>query len=304
MDIETVKQELENKSFKHNFLIFLCHDNTFVAHQYIKEISKLFNEDINYVALDSLNSSSSDIFGTAALEPLNCCCIDEFDETFVNYGPDSKVFIICKKISVGAKQEFEEYVVDVPKLEPWMLKDYAYSISGELSRANLDYLVEICGNNIHRLDNELNKINIFNDIEKNSVFEDFITDGIFNDLSVKTIFDLNSAIIRRDATGVKEVYKQLDSIDVEPMGLLVLLYRDFRNIILIQLDSSSTAGKMGMSDKQFYVVKKYNCGHYNKNELIKIFSMLTKVDRDIKAGVFPVDYLLDYLIVNTIGVVA
>ena len=92
------------------------------------------------------------------------------------------------------------------------------------------------------------------------------------------------------------VYKEIQNIDVEPFGLIALLINNFRNVIDVQLSRNATAESLGLSGKQFWAIKNYSCGFYNREELIEIFEFLNDIDYKIKSGELNTSILIDYII--------
>ena len=96
----------------------------------------------------------------------------------------------------------------------------------------------------------------------------------------------------------KKIYKEIDKIDIEPIGLVTVLLNNFRNIIKIQLANNPTAESCGMKPNQFWAIK-HSCGLYTKEQLLSIFNFLTEIDKKIKTGMIPVDsFLIDYIVIN------
>ena len=209
-----------------------------------------------------------------------------------------QVYIICKTIDKKSLEVFNNYIVELPKLEDWQIKDYVYSVAEGANEKSLDRLIDVCGNDIYRINQELNKIKIFTQQERNFTFDKFIEDGIFSDLSTYTIFDFSNAIVKRDRETLRKIYKEIDKIDIEPIGLVTVLLNNFRNIIKIQLANNPTAESCGMKPNQFWAIK-HSCGLYTKEQLLSIFNFLTEIDKKIKTGMIPVDsFLIDYIVIN------
>jgi hypothetical protein len=61
------------------------------------------------------------------------------------------------------------------------------------------------------------------------------------------------------------------------------------------------AKDVNMSDKQFYVTKKYNIGYYNRDQLIKIMEVLTNIEYMFKYGELPLSLVIDYLVCEILG---
>ena len=92
-----------------------------------------------------------------------------------------------------------------------------------------------------------------------------------------------------------------DKWDLEPLGLNVLLCKNFKQVLQIQLGQNMTADKLGLTSKQYYAISKNNCGHYNKDKLLKIFDLVTAADYRMKMGEISNDILVDYMILNILA---
>jgi len=85
-------------------------------------------------------------------------------------------------------------------------------------------LINLCNNDIYRLNQELDKMLIFPNSLKQNIFKEFYKDGIFNDLVDSTIFDFCSSIIKKDISKLTYIYSQLDRMDISPLGFVSILY--------------------------------------------------------------------------------
>ena len=93
------------------------------------------------------------------------------------------------------------------------------------------------------------------------------------------------------------MYTQLKNIDCDEIGFLTLLYNNFRNVLRVQLNPSVNPESIGLNQKQFWAIK-YNCNFYNKDQLMKIFNLITEIDKKIKTGQMEVKYIIDYVITS------
>ena len=222
-------------------------------------------------------------------------------DTLSDYSPKllpvKNTFIICKKVAKEVEDFYDEYIVDVPKLEDWQIKDFVYSTAQGVDIEDLDELIKVCNHDIFRINQELKKIKLFDEKERKYAFKDFKSDGIFSDLSELTIFDLSSAIMKRDVNTIRRVLEVIDQIDVEPIGLQKVLLNNFRDVILVQLNINPTPQyfeqKFGWKTGKFWAIK-YTCSYYTKEQLVNIFKFLTS----IKFGDIPEDKLVSYLITH------
>lgn len=300
MELKELKNSIENKTLKFNFLIFNYADNDFLPMQYLHEIRKIFNVDIQYIEdIDKdIGLNSNFFFGETEVNSLKVFLCDTFDNTNVNYNDKDNLIVICKKISKEVSNLFSDNIVIFPKLEEWQIKDYVYSLAPGVPEIELDKLIKICNNNIYRLDKELHKIKIFTETEQKYVYSKFMDDGIFSDLSEHNIFDFCNAILKKDINTLSNLYQELNKIDVEPLGLVKLLYDNLKTIIFIQYDPTATAESIGMAPNRFWAIKKNTCGFYTKDQLMSSFYLITDIDRKLKTGEITVDIMIDYIVTH------
>lgn len=296
MDIKELKQSIENKSIKVGFMIFKYSDNDFLPLQYLHEIKNILNTEIQFIDDIKAVLGSSNFFFDDNETDLNVLCCDAFSDDIPNLVNQTNLIIICKKIDKECEQLFKDNIVEFPKLEEWQIKDYVYSIASGVNEKDLDKLINICNKDIYRIDKELKKLKIFNEQERKYVYEKFSYDGIFEDLSEHNIFDFCNAIFKKDVISLSNLYSELNKIDVEPLGLVKLLYDNLKVIIAIQLDPGATAESVGIANNRFWAIKKNNCGYYTKDQLLSMFYIVTDIDRKLKSGLITNDLIIDYLV--------
>lgn len=298
LDIKTIKSEIDNENIKNTFIIFKYSDTDFIAFQYFNAICKILGAECNYIdSLPELNVKHSNLFAEPTETVINLYKTDKFETTDENL-MQKNLIIICKSVEKKTAGVYNDYVVEIPKLEEWQIQDYVYSLAEGVDEKELDKLLNVCKNDIYRIDAELNKLLLFKEVERKHVYQQFIEDGIFSDLSFYSIFDFSNAIIKKDINSLKNIYRELEKIDVEPMGLLTVLLNNFRNIIKVQLANNPTAESCGMKSGQFWAIK-HQCGIYTKEHLLKIFDFLTNIDKQIKTGNMPVNsFLIDYVVIT------
>lgn len=303
MDLKILKQSIEKKQIQVPFWIFKYEDNDFLPNQYISSIRDILKIEVEYLDnLDGITAPKSDIFGLAeSVDILRIFSIDCFDVVNDLLLTKTNLIVVCKKVSDDAIKMFNNNIVVFPKLEPWQIKDFVYSMASGVSEKKLDYLINICKGDIYRLNQELNKIKLFTEQERKFVYDKFIDDGVFEDLSDHNIFDFTNAIIKKDIKSLVGLYKELEKIDVEPLGLVTTLYNNLKNIIMIQLSPSATAESLGMPSNKFWAIKKYNCGYYTKEQLIQSFRIVTDMDRRLKTGELTTDLMIDYIVCNMLS---
>lgn len=301
MGLEQLKTLVISNITPKGVTILLCKYDDFVPLQYVESYRKN-NVNVKYVddlsivttRVDSLFGDYTDDSNT--LYVYSCDNLDLSETEISNIQIATKnVIVICPKVSDTVQSKLSDKIIVVPKLEKWQIEDLAYSMADGADPDDIEYLLKVCGNDVHRLYNELEKVSLFSEQERKSAVKDFIYDGIFNDLSHYNVFDISTAIVKRDVNTLKNVYSEINNIDCEPIGLVALLLKNFKDVITVQLSSNPSPEKCGMESKKFWAVK-YSCGYYTKEQLIKIYEMLTSIDFQIKTGSISTSELIDYMI--------
>lgn len=301
MDLQQVKTSVVDKKLIKGLVVFICKNSNFVPLQYLGWYRKN-NIEVEYVEdILTLRSNSNSLFGswddTSNKQYVFSCEVFELPEDSLEYflKTDKNIWVICSKVSDSISEQLKENIVTVPKLENWQIEDLAYSMADGADPNDIQYILKVCGKDINRLYSELEKISLFTPEERKSVVKDFIYDGIFNDLSRYSIFDISSCIVKRDITTLKDVYSEIGNIECDPLGLVGILTKNFKDIISVQCTNNPTPEGCGLDTKKFWAVK-YSCGYYTREQLIKIYGMLTSIDKRLKTGELTTDIIVDYVL--------
>lgn len=300
MELKQLKDLLELNKVPEKLLIFLCEDNHFLATQYIQKIAEIKNVEVNY--LEELSSVKAvSLFAPLEDNSLSvyfCSEFKNYDKELLN---KKDLIIVTDKIKdVDTKQLFIDNIVTLPKLEDWQLKDYAYSLMDGADPEDIDKVVSLCKGDIYRLNNEVQKVNIFPQIQRKYVLKEFLQDGLLNDLSLYNIFTVSNAIQSRDLKTLSDILPERDYMDVEPLGLLTILYNNFRKMIQVWLSSNPTPESTGLKSNQIWAIKKLP-RVYSKEQLINIFESLTDMDRKLKTGEISESMLVDYMMLKVLA---
>lgn len=297
LDIETVKTSIENKSIDDKLIIFYCKYEHFIAYQYVTEIAKQKNKRIHYLeSIPTSTSSAFDLFGTQDIEDdIRVFSCEELISTNSQLSEEKNLYVITSKIDKKTKELFDEYIVEIPKLETWQIKDYVYSNTEGIDPKNLDWLIEVCQGDINRIDNELAKIKLFSENEQKYLFDSMKSEGAFRDVSTFNVFNITNAITSKDMTSLLNSLREIKSIDAEPLGVVTLLYQGFRKLIQVWLAKNPTPDNTGLKPNVIYAINK-SPRVYNKNQLLKCFLEMTDIDRKLKTGQIEISWLIDYTI--------
>ena len=252
----------------------------------------LYKKRLNWLSLKEVEDLSNDIFGQEE-NSLYVLDVDTFEEDITKYCLKN-VIVKTQKVT---NENTASVAIKFDKLLDWQIKDYAKVCLPGLKDLEIEWLCDICKYDIYRLDKECKKISIFNKSSQELIFKQINAENGYVDLNTLTIFNFTNAILKRDKKAAKEILDDIENIDVEPTGVVTVLYKNFKNIINIQMDSKSTPESLGLSYKQFMAIKR-NCGVYNSNDLIRIFELVSSIDYKLKSGYLANEEIVDYLITN------
>lgn len=199
MNIIELKNKIEDKTLDDSFLVLQYSDVSFIARQYVEEISNFKNRPIVYV--DSLDSIAESIFGDDGM--LYVMNTDKITTSIKSSSLNNKI-IICKSIDENVLVDLKEHVIEIPKLQQWQIRAYASKNLPGLSNEEVNWLSDIT-KDIYRLSNEVDKIKIFNKKEQSLIFRLLNEEDSYSDLNSNTIFNFTNAITKRDIKAVKNI---------------------------------------------------------------------------------------------------
>ena len=285
MNIEELKNSIENKDISNSFMIWKVKDESsyIIANQYYNLIADIFGLEIKYI--ESINDIQDESF----VKDDNLYIINTTE--WASKDEHENCIVICNKTK-------DSRAIELPQLEEWQVIDYCIPKVAGLEKLEIENLISRYNKNFYRFINDIGLISIFNKSEQKFIFEQLNKDDYFLDLSNYKIWDLSNAIIKRDVNSIKNILKVIDFIDVEPLGLAKVLYSNFKTIASIQMNPNITYKDLDISEKQFFVIKKYNCWYYTNEELIEILSLLTNIESLYKYNGITINNLIDYIIIN------
>lgn len=276
MTINELKNQIEKGILSDDGLVFHYDDSRFLVDQYISEISKLKNRPVVYY--DSIPVSNS-VFGDVDDGNLSIVITESPSIPPINT-------IVVSKNKIDSSIEF-------PKLEPWQLKDYVFTTCSGADSDVLERFLKVY-TDPYKLQNELDKINIFDSSERSFFVKKCISENLFDGLSSVGFFDFSNAIQTRNQSDVGNMYQ---SVDKDPLGFAGLLLKQFRSMVNVYLQDNPTEQSTGLKDKQIWAIKRV-CKNYTKQQVLDRFKFLSEMDLKLKSGEITSDIMFDYILVK------
>ena len=197
-------------------------------------------------------------------------------------------FKIIDLLQVDNGKDIYKYVEDY-------IKDRGYKID----KYNLDYLVELLGNDINNINNEIDKILLY--LNDDKVISREVIDKLVSDNIDNIMYEFTNAVLDRDYEKISKMYNDFKIENVGYDYLIGSLGNALRGALVIKIlynqgNSNNEIAKF-IGKKEFYVKKMierlYN---YTVDDLCMMIDKLGIIDREYKSGKSNIDMLELYLL--------
>lgn len=197
-------------------------------------------------------------------------------------------FKIIDLLQVDNGKDIYKYVEDY-------IKDRGYKID----KYNLDYLVELLGNDINNINNEIDKILLY--LNDDQVISREVIDKLVSDNIDNIMYEFTNAVLDRDYEKIGKMYNDFKIENVGYDYLIGSLGNALRGALVIKIlynqgNSNNEIAKF-IGKKEFYVKKMierlYN---YTVDDLCMMIDKLGIIDREYKSGKSNIDMLELYLL--------
>lgn len=244
------------------------------------DISKISDNDRDYLIRYLNNNSSNDRY--------IILIAGKVDGRSKDYKIFKDKFKIIDLLQVDNDKDIYKYIEDY-------IKDRGYKID----KYNLDYLVELLGNDINNINNEIDKILLYlNDDEviSREVIDKLVSDNIDN-----IMYEFTNAVLDREYEKISKMYNDFKIENVGYDYLIGSLGNALRGALVIKIlynqgNSNSEIAKF-IGKKEFYIKKMierlYN---YTVDDLCMMIDKLGIIDREYKSGKSNIDMLELYLL--------
>lgn len=285
MDIKQLKLKIETGDLEDSVMIWKYQPGSdLLISQYLKKIA-----EIKYLTIKFINSIS-EVANDSFIQDCNLYVlfIKKYNDNYSN----NNLIIICEETK-------NPDAIIFPKLEPWQVVDYVKSFLPGIPIETLTELIK-CYQNYSLFVSDMEKISIFDANDQIEILENAFDQ--LNIIPMLTVFDLSNALIRHDIKLARDVLKVKDKIDLTPMHFLTIMLNNIKKVLDIQLGGNAiTASDLGISDKQFFVLKKYNCGIYLNEKLLNIYELLLDIENKFKFKELDVRDIIDYIVCKIFG---
>ena len=292
MTLPEVKQYLTDNQNIDKMLIFKCEDTDFIGMQYTKKLAEIRNaEIINIKSLEDIPTSNP--FIEENLIYLYKC------KTFNKIIEENKqLIIIAKKLSKDVLKELSDYIIIAPKLENWMTEDFIKLNCSGLDNEMVSWFVANYDNDIYKILLEIDKLKIFPPDTRKYLFEEFYNNGVFDSPDKNNAFALSSALQSKDKNSLIQLLSKNN--EIEPISAMSLIQSNLKKLCKVWLNKAPNPDNTGLKSNQIWAINNLP-RTYTKEQLVKAFEIVSGLDRKIKAGEFPIELTIDYIVVKLMG---
>lgn len=311
MDVNTIKHYIQTKDIP-SFLIFSGSEWA-VQRIYINKIAEVLTLDIKYV------DSITDIYGILQSRQMftkNSLYVIRDDREIINNEKiqdqlnngllkNNCLILLLNSLDKRTKfyKAYKDTICEFEALKPQILKKYIQK-EITLSNNNCDKLIEACENDYGHCLLEIDKIKQYGAGMKladyDMVFQQLLTDGTIYTPPKDAIFDFVDAILDRDPSCF-DLYEQCKAVGEAVMVMLTVLYNNTKAVLQIQScettkDLSKTTG---LTQWQINNALRHK-GKYRIGELVGILRLVRECEKGIKTGRYEEQFVMDYILVNTL----
>lgn len=243
------------------------------------DIGKINDNDRDYL-IRYLNNNNNDRY--------IILIVGKVDGRSKDYKIFKDKFKIIDLLQVDNGKDIYKYVEDY-------IKDRGYKID----KYNLDYLVELLGNDINNINNEIDKILLY--LNDDQVISREVIDKLVSDNIDNIMYEFTNAVLDRDYEKISKMYNDFKIENVGYDYLIGSLGNALRGALVIKIlynqgNSNNEIAKF-IGKKEFYIKKMierlYN---YTVDDLCMMIDKLGIIDREYKSGKSNIDMLELYLL--------
>lgn len=231
-----------------------------------------------------------------------------WDSTISKFNNSNDILILLyNKIDKRLKIAKSDYTTIFEKLSDNLLIKYVLKIFPHMNTELVKELVHICENDYGRVLLECDKIKCYakakNLITPDNAYEELLEQGAIYKPIGDITFQFVDAVLFGNLESSYELLEQVKLKGENTLGILALLYNNFKNMLLYQgmgADKSNAEHRTGLKYWQINNLRKL-VGGYRTTELRNILSVITSIEQGIKLGEIEEALALDYALIKIMG---
>lgn len=313
--MELIELKREMKSGKLKPLYIFTGEEVAIMDIFIAQIGAIYAGKT--VRVDNLSNVYSKLKNTSFMTGKTCYVIRDDKEylsqesvwesvrTGASLGPNNMVILVYSSLDKRGKffKQHEDLLVTFDFLSPEILASY---ITKELSLSQQSAieLAERCDLNYSKIKLEMNKIsNLASgaNISHEQALRLAFKENIIYTSPKDDIFKLIDAVCMRKPVTSFSLWKDLNEMKDNTMGVLSLLYTNFRAMLLVQSAGKcdSITERTGLTPWQVKLAKEKG-NNYSIPELVRAIRTIREAEKGIKTGWIDQAIAVEYVLVQVL----
>lgn len=299
MTLRELKLSIQDKDIPDTFFVFLCPANDyFLASTYVNAICEV--KQLEKTFEESIFSQESALSLVMSFENnFRVIVTDTFSEVSTDYSKFTNTAVLCSKIDKKIEKVLADYIIEIPKLVEWQIKDYIHQRCKGLTEKVISEIYEATGGNLYMLDNLLAKVELFELADQTAIaFQLAIEPGSHKfDANIYKFVEYLLAN-NKDSLKNQLLAKNLDK--AEFLGIVGNALSKIKTTLLVEY-SNKNFSELGISEKQYFYLKTHPSG-LSLAALQQKLKILSAVDLQLKSGFLDLSNTkqLEYLIVKLV----
>lgn len=265
-----------------------------ILEKYISSISKLLGKERK--SLDTVRDLFQSLTTTSLMKKDSLYIIKDdkdFLKTESKWGllekvaKNKNVILLFSSLDKRGKfyKKYKEKIVEFNKLTTNQLMKYVQKELG-LRQEFGEQLISYCGNDYTRLVLEMDKIKTLaeiNKVRKDSAYQTLIEEGLIYKEPKAIVFDFIDAVLYRQEKKSFQLLKDLKELNTNHILLLSLLYKGFRDVLMVQGQDRPTQESTGLTGYVIQITKN-KIKNYTTSEIVETLKIIQETDSGIKSG--------------------
>jgi DNA polymerase-3 subunit delta len=204
------------------------------------------------------------------------------------------------KLLKKSAEVVEANVLQNQDVQKW-IQERAVEQGVNIDHKAISLLMELVGNNVMMLSQEMNKLFLY--VDQGSTITEEIVSSIVPKSAEQNVFALTEKVVKRDIAGALKILHELLTKQEEPIKILALLVTQFR--LLYQVKELQTRGYNQNQIASHLSVHPYRVklamnqtGSFSSEELKNIIGYLAEADYEMKTGKMEKKLVLEFFIMR------
>lgn len=312
MQLHELKEQLVKKKLQP--LYIFTGEEVAIMNIYIDKIAKIVGSPAK--RMDSVGSIFGKLQNQSFINKPSCYVIrddkdylaqDKIWDSLNTGAVQGKNTIILIYTNLDKRSKFykqhNEMFTEFEKLIPEVLAKYIKKEIGLEAKRGVKF-AELCDCNYSRILLECDKLKHLSAARKcdiDTAYEIAIKEKLIYSSPKDVIFELIDAICKREVSRSYDLLRELMSINENPLGVISLLYTNFRSLLLVQ---SAGAGegitnRTGLTPWQVKLAKEKG-NHYSIGELVKGIRTIRETEKGIKTGAIEQNMAIEFILASVL----